>query len=85
MVLGDGHIPGIEPAIDDLGGALHLPAAFGTGKSYIVHVGTVQVERLFDAGNPRFTLQFGYTTHALFRAAAFTIPDRQGRAPVALP
>ncbi len=80
--LGVRHRPGIKPAVDHLRHAAHGFAAPGVRKDDLINVRTMQIQ--FVQLSPAELLQFfARTDDAVF---AFAVgPDRQRRAPVALP
>ena len=76
MQLGKRHGTGIKPAVHYLGGALHFSATFFTGEVDLIHVGTVQVQRLSQSGKASFAFQFINTTNTFQAAAFLTAPYR---------
>ncbi|MBA7698068.1 hypothetical protein ES703_106742 [subsurface metagenome] len=84
VVLGYGHGSGIEPAVDYLGNPPHPGPAFLTIEGQLIDKGSVQIQRLFEAGKARFILQFLHTAHALVMTTGLTAPDRQWRPPITL-
>ena len=79
LELGEGHRPGVKPDVDDLGDAVHVPAAVVAREHHVVDVGPVRVLEL----DARLALELGQRAHHL-HAAVSAAPHRQRRAPVAL-
>ncbi len=75
VVLGDGHIAGVEPAVNDLRHALHSTAALRAVVGYFVDEGAVQVERLGQASQAGLLFQLLHSTHAVVPTAGLTTPD----------
>ena len=80
--LGEGHGAGIVPAVDHLGGALHLAAAAGAGQRHRVDVGAVQLDVVGHIVS--HLLQFRPGADDVDLAAVLADPHRQRGAPVAL-
>ena len=77
--LGKGHRARIEPAVDDLGHAVHLPAAFRAADRHAIDVGSVQLQRFRAVFRQRLEL-FDRADRMLMSAAA--LPDVERRAPI---
>ena len=81
VVLGKGHRAGIEPAVNHLGDAVHLPAALGAADGDSIDKRTMQlnvlgavVAHLPQLGNGAYGMAF----------PAFALPDVEGCTPVAV-
>ena len=79
VMLGKGHGAGVEPAVDNLGDALHLLAAVGAGDGHGVDEGAVQLDVVGAVGGHGF--QFLNAADGV-TMAAFALPDVQRGAPV---
>ena len=80
MVLREGHGTGIEPAVDDLGRALHRAAALAL-EGAAIDVRAVQFDVAFDAA---LLFQFRLAADDVYLAALFAYPNGQRRTPVAV-
>ena len=81
VVLGEGHGAGVEPAVDDLGDALHLAAAFRAGERHGIDIGAVQLDVV------RAVLRHGFELRDRadsVTASAGAFPDVERGAPVAV-
>ena len=80
--LAERHGPGVEPGVDDLGGASHVFAALRAAQHDVVDVRPVQFQ-VFRHRRRRHLAQLGDTADAV-HVIVLAAPDRQRSAPVAV-
>ena len=72
--LGEGHCPGIEPAVNHLRYAFHLTSALRALKAYFVDKGAVEFQGFFISGNSILRFQILDATNTVKFTARLTLP-----------